>query len=63
MTFARILSKKGGGGMFEALYMQSVKSNIANDCLERIGSKIGAAEIVETMDKSRITDTWLHNNS
>lgn len=42
--------------MLEAPCMQSPTTNIANDCLERIGSKKSAAKIVETIDRSGIMD-------
>ena len=42
--------------MLESSCMQSVTTKISNDCLEKIGSQIGAAESCEIKDSSGMTD-------
>jgi hypothetical protein len=55
-VLATILSKKEVSTMLESPCMQSVTTKIANECLEKIGSQIGAAEICEIKDSSGMTD-------
>ena len=55
-VLATILSKKEVSTMLESPCMQSVTTKIANDCLEKIGSHIGAAKICEIKDSSGMTD-------
>ena len=55
-VLATILSKKEVSTMLESPSMQSVTTKIANDCLEKIGSQIGAIEICEIKEYSGMTD-------